>query len=102
MGNALRVFGVTAGRQRVQVRWLSQGIWMLVTDESWAECHPGWRALMSPYQSWRCVGWTDETLNFFAVASRAQLGRDLPDGGLLISGPEALIEMASQWEPGSF
>jgi len=74
---------------------------MLVTDESWAECHPGWRALTNPYQSWRCVGWTDETLNFFAVASRAQHGRDLPDG-LLISGPEALIEMASKWEPGSF
>lgn len=75
---------------------------MLVTDESWAECHPGWRALMRPYQSWRCVGWTDETPNFFAVASRAPQARDLLPDGLFISGPEALLEIASQWEPGSF
>ncbi|WP_174914889.1 hypothetical protein [Burkholderia lata] len=55
-----------------------------------------------PYQAWRCVGWTDETLSFLVVASRDR--RDdasLPDGWL-ISGPEALVEVVSQWESGSF
>jgi hypothetical protein len=40
---------------------------MLLTDETWAECHPVRRALVKPYQAWRCVGWTEETLNFLVV-----------------------------------
>lgn len=101
-GSMFGTYGAAVGRRCAQAEWLSQGIWMLVTDKSWAECNPGKRALMRPYEAWRCVGWTNETLNFFAVASREQRERDLLPDGLLISGPEALLEMASQWEPGSF
>lgn len=75
---------------------------MLVTDASWAESHPVRQALVSPYQGWRCVGWTGEVLNFYAVASRSQHERNLLPDGFVISGPDALMEIASQWEPGSF
>lgn len=75
---------------------------MLLTDERWAECHPIRRAIARPYQPWRCVGWTDETLNFLVVISRNLRDHaSLPDGWL-IGGPEALIESVSQCVPGSF
>ena len=75
---------------------------MLVTDVRWAEGDPVRRALAMPYQAWRCVGWTDETLNFLVVAPRDRRDRaSLPDGWL-ISGPEALVEVAQQWDLGSF
>lgn len=75
---------------------------MLVTDVSWSEYHPVRRALVKPFQPWRCVGWTDETPNFLAFVSRTRHGSDLQPDGMLISGLEALLEIASQWEPGSF
>jgi hypothetical protein len=60
------------------------------------------RALAGPYQAWRCVGWTDEALNFLIVASRSMPDREqLPDGWL-VGGPEALLEATSQLEPGAF
>jgi hypothetical protein len=69
---------------------------MLVTDTGWAECHPIRRELAKPYQSWRCVGWTGEVPNFFVIPSTTgRRGDFLPDG-FLVSGPEALIEVASQ------
>jgi hypothetical protein len=80
---------------------------MLVTDTSWAESHPvrGGGAgppPAGPYQAWRCVGWTDEALNFLIVASGRMRDRDqLPDGWL-VGGPEALLEAASQLEAGAF
>ncbi|RQR85317.1 hypothetical protein DIE11_04655 [Burkholderia sp. Bp9012] len=75
---------------------------MLVTDASWAEADPVRRALAMPHQAWRCVGWTDETLNFLVVAPRHRRDHaSLPDGWL-ISGAEALVEVATQWESGSF
>jgi hypothetical protein len=75
---------------------------MLMTDTSWAESHPVKRALAKPYQAWRCVGWTDEMLNFLIVASRAMRGgAHLPDGWL-VGGPEALLDATSQLEPGAF
>jgi hypothetical protein len=78
------------------------GKWMLVTDTSWAESHPVRRALAGPYQAWRCVGWTDEALNFMIVASENMRDRNqLPDGWL-VGGPEALLEAASQLEQGAF
>lgn len=75
---------------------------MLVTDPSWAESHPVRRSLAGPYQAWRCVGWTDEVLNFLIVASRSMRDREqLPDGWL-VGGPEALLEATSELESGTF
>ena len=75
---------------------------MLVTDTTWAESHPVRRALADPYQAWRCVGWTSETMNFLIVAARnARSHGQLPDGWL-VGGPEALLEAAAQMETGSF
>jgi hypothetical protein len=75
---------------------------MLVTDTTWAESHPVRRALAGPYQAWRCVGWTDEVLNFLIVASGSMRDRDqLPDGWL-VGGPEALLEAASQLQAGAY
>ncbi|CAE6829451.1 hypothetical protein [Paraburkholderia haematera] len=75
---------------------------MLVTDTSWAEFHPVRRALADPYQAWRCVGWTSETMNFLIVASPgARSHVQLPDGWL-VGGPEALLEATAQMEKGSF
>lgn len=75
---------------------------MLVTDTSWAEFHPVRRALADPYQAWRCVGWTSETMNFLIVASPgAHCHAQLPDGWL-VGGPEALLEATAKMEAGSF
>ena len=75
---------------------------MFVTDTSWAESHPVRRALADPYQAWRCVGWTSETMNFLIVASpSARSQGQLPDGWL-VGGPEALLEATAQMETGSF
>jgi len=75
---------------------------MLVTDTSWAESHPVRRAFVRPYQPWRCIGWTDETLNFLIITTRnACPDAHLPDGWL-VGGPEALVEVASQLDAGSF
>lgn len=75
---------------------------MLVTDTSWAESHPVRKAIAQPYQVWRCVGWTDEVLNFLVVsAHNVSDGIDLPDGWL-IGGPDALMELAAQIEPAGF
>nr|WKF60759.1 hypothetical protein HUO10_005281 [Paraburkholderia busanensis] len=75
---------------------------MLVTDTSWAESHPVRKAIAQPYQAWRCVGWTDEVVNFLVVsAHNVSDGIDLPDGWL-IGGPDALMELAAQIEPASF
>jgi hypothetical protein len=83
-------------------QYILRGIAMLVTDTTWAESHPVRRALAGPYQAWRCVGWTDEALNFLIVASGRMRDRDqLPDGWL-VGGPEALLEAASQLEAGAF
>lgn len=75
---------------------------MLVTDTTWAELNPVRRALVKPYQAWRCVAWTDEVLNFLIVATREMAGREnLPDGWL-VGGPEALMDAASQMESSAF
>jgi len=75
---------------------------MLVTDETWAERHPVKQAVARPYRAWRCVAFTEETLNFLIVASH-----DLPDGenlpdGWLVDGPEALLAVAAQLQAGTF
>jgi hypothetical protein len=75
---------------------------MLMTDTSWAESHPIRRALAGPFQAWRCVGWTDETLNFLIVTSRSMHDRDQLLDGWLVGGPEALLEAVPQLEPGAF
>jgi hypothetical protein len=75
---------------------------MLVTDTSWAEPHPVRRALAKPYQAWRCVGWTDDVLNFLIVTSGHMRDRDQVPDGWLVGGPEVLLEAASQLERGAF
>jgi hypothetical protein len=75
---------------------------MLVTDTSWAECHPVRRALAAPFQAWRCVGWTDEVLNFMIFVSGSMNDRHQRPDGWLVGGTEALLEATAQLEPGSF
>lgn len=65
---------------------------MLFTDSSWEEPHPVKKRLMQPLLSWRCVGWSDFTLNFFVVASSGGEDRASPDGWV-VDGAEALIEL---------
>jgi hypothetical protein len=75
---------------------------MLVTDTSWAESHPVRRALAGSYQAWRCVGWTDEVLNFMIVASSSMRDRNQLLDGWLVGGTDALLNAASQLELGTF
>ena len=75
---------------------------MLLTSTSWAESHPVRKALVQPYQSWRCIGWTDETLKFWIA-----LARDTPEDehlldGWLVDGPEVLLEVVAQLKPASY
>lgn len=75
---------------------------MLVTDATWAEFHPVKRALVRPYDAWRCVGWTDEVLNFVVVTRHKHPETDALPDGFLVGGTEALLEVAAQREPGSY
>jgi hypothetical protein len=87
---------------RKSVTLFFEGISMLVTDTTWAESHPVRGARAGPNQAGRCVGWTDEVLNFLIVASGSMRDRDqLPDGWL-VGGPEALLEAASQLQAGAY
>jgi hypothetical protein len=65
---------------------------MLFTDSSWEEPHPIKKRLMQPLLPWRCVGWSDLTLNFFVVASSGRAECASPDGWV-VDGAEALIEL---------
>ncbi|GJH14596.1 hypothetical protein CBA19CS11_37180 [Caballeronia novacaledonica] len=47
---------------------------------------------MQPLLSWRCVGWSDLTPNFFVVASSGGEDCASPDGWV-VDGAEALIEL---------
>ncbi|QYD68754.1 hypothetical protein KZJ38_21450 [Paraburkholderia edwinii] len=69
---------------------------MLLTDATWAEFHPVRRALVQPYSAWRCVGWVNETTNFWVIPTGDLEEREgLPDGWF-VSGGEALLNMAGQ------
>lgn len=65
---------------------------MLFTESSWEEPHPIKKRLMQPLLPWRCVGWSDFTLNFFVVASSGGADCASPDGWV-VDGAEALIEL---------
>lgn len=67
---------------------------MLFTDSSWEEPHPIKRTLLQPLLPWRCIGWSDLTLNFFVVASSGRADFASPDGWV-VDGAEALIELVS-------
>jgi hypothetical protein len=67
---------------------------MLFTDSSWEEPHPIKRTLLQPLLPWRCIGWSDLTLNFFVVASSGRADFASPDGWV-VDGPEALIDLVS-------
>jgi hypothetical protein len=69
---------------------------MLFTDASWAETSATRRAIAKPYQPWRCVGWTEDEVCFWVFPKHdAAEASDLPDG-LMVVGPEALIEVIAQ------
>lgn len=71
---------------------------MLVTRTVWAdECRR--RRLAESVQAWRCVGWTDETLNFWVVSLDVQPHEP---SGWLVDGPETLLEVAEELGPGTF
>ena len=65
---------------------------MLFTNSDWEESHPIKRTLLQPLLPWRCVGWSDLTLNFFVVSSSGSEDLASPDGWL-VDGAEALIEL---------
>ena len=75
---------------------------MLFTDANWAESSAFRLAIAKPFQPWRCVGWTDDTICFwvFPASESGQPGA-LPDG-LLVVDPAALLDTASQLTPDSF
>lgn len=75
---------------------------MLFTDANWAESSTSRMAIAKPYQPWRCVGWTDEEVCFWIFPEReANQAGDLPDG-LLVVGPEVLLDAIAQMPPGGF
>jgi hypothetical protein len=49
---------------------------------------------LQPLLPWRCIGWSDLTLNFFVVASSGRGNFASPDGWV-VDGAEALIELVS-------
>ncbi|MFL9987299.1 hypothetical protein [Paraburkholderia sediminicola] len=59
------------------------------------------RTLLQPLLPWRCIGWSDLTLNFFVVASSGRGNFASPDGWV-VDGPEALIELVSHLSDSSF
>jgi hypothetical protein len=72
---------------------------MLFTDATWAESSAFRRAIAKPYQPWRCVGWTDEGICFWVFPKReTRQSSELPDG-LLVVGPEVLIDIVAQMSP---
>jgi len=75
---------------------------MLFTDANWAESSAFRRAIAKPFQPWRCVGWTDDTICFWIFpALESKRTGALPDG-LLVVDPEALLDITGQLSPGSF
>lgn len=69
---------------------------MLLTDRIWEDSHPIRRALAHPYQTWRCVAWTDEAPSFLVVAEReADTDVQLPDSWF-VDGPAALLAIVSK------
>lgn len=75
---------------------------MLVTDATWAERDAAKQQLVTPYQAWDCVGWTDEPLNFLVIASHHRRVDTSPPAGWLLAGPEVLLEAVSECERDSF
>lgn len=65
---------------------------MLFTNSDWEDFNPYKRMLLQPLRPWRCIGWSDLTLNFFVVASSGGADFASPDGWV-VDGPEALIEL---------
>ena len=55
---------------------------------------------MQPLLSWRCVGWSDTTPNFFVVPSSR--GADWSPDGWVVDGAEALIQLVLQLGDFSF
>ncbi|NUX57664.1 hypothetical protein [Paraburkholderia youngii] len=75
---------------------------MLFTDANWVESSASRRAIAKPYQPWRCVGWTDEEVCFWVFPERdANQAGGLPDG-LLVVGPEVLLDVIAQMPPDAF
>lgn len=72
---------------------------MVVTKVDWANESPVGQTLAESVQAWRCMAWTEETLNFWVISSEV-----LPfePSGWMVDGPEVLLEAAQELEPGSF
>jgi hypothetical protein len=70
---------------------------MLVTNTDWADSAR--RDLAKSYQAWKCVAWTRETPNFWVIADNG--APDEPDGWL-VAGPQVLLDVVEDLEPGTF
>ncbi|WMY07267.1 hypothetical protein [Paraburkholderia phenoliruptrix] len=73
---------------------------MLFTNRDWEEPNPIKKRLMQPFLTWRCVGWSDLTPNFFVVASSSE--EDWNPGGWVVDGAESLIQLVLQLGAVSF
>ncbi|WP_156516559.1 hypothetical protein [Paraburkholderia caribensis] len=56
---------------------------------------------MQPLLGWRCIGWSDHTLNFFVVASPGRGDLFAPDGWV-VDGAEALVELVAHLDDVGF
>jgi hypothetical protein len=75
---------------------------MLVTDTDWEETHPVRRTQVASSKTWRFMALTGETSGFLVIRSRGFRGMpDYPEAWL-VGSPEALLEAAEVWEPGTF
>jgi hypothetical protein len=75
---------------------------MLFTDANWAETSFIGCAIAKPYQPWRCVGWTDDSICFWVLPGRESNRSGMLPDGLLVVGPEVLLDVVGQMPPDAF
>lgn len=75
---------------------------MLFTDANWAESSSFRRAIAKPYQPWRCVGWTDDSICFWVFPARESNRSGMLPDGLLVVDPEVLLDVVAQMLPDAF
>jgi hypothetical protein len=75
---------------------------MLFTDANWAESSSFRRAIAKPYQPWRCVGWTDDSICFWVFPARESNRSGMLPDGLLVVDPEVLLDVVAQMSPDAF
>jgi hypothetical protein len=75
---------------------------MLFTDANWVESSSVQRAIARPYQPWRCVGWTDDSICFWVFPERESNRSGMLPDGLLVVDPEVMLDVVTQMSPDAF